>query len=112
MFIYAIISSTTEKYQIYSKFGSWTTSLSGTKLQSEKDQGNDGPYLLYQPIHSPNLYEQNTTLFSTKAFIILDNDGKRILAKYYTPEFPTSKEQLQLEKSLFDKSKKAQSKPI
>ncbi|KAL7746383.1 Golgi-to-ER vesicle coat component [Sorochytrium milnesiophthora] len=52
----------------------------------------------------------NLTLYTTKAFFILDAaNGSRVLAKYYTnahQEYPTVKEQRQLEKSLWDKTKK------
>ena len=43
---------------------------------------------------------------------MLDSEGKRILSKYYSPsDFPGGvKEQRQLEKALFDKSKKTSSK--
>ncbi|KAI8816435.1 coatomer protein complex, subunit zeta 1-like protein [Fimicolochytrium jonesii] len=53
-----------------------------------------------------------TTLYTTKAVIILDSEGKRILAKYYQAEYPTLKEQRVFEKSLFDKTKKTNSEII
>lgn len=44
---------------------------------------------------------------------ILDNDGHRILAKYYDPTiFPTSKEQRAFEKNLFNKTHRANAEII
>ncbi|KAI9345136.1 Longin-like domain-containing protein [Zopfochytrium polystomum] len=54
----------------------------------------------------------NLTLFTTKAVIILDSEGKRILAKYYSREYPTLKEQRVFERDLFDKTRKANSEII
>ena len=57
----------------------------------------------------------NLSLYSIDAFIILDNDGHRILAKYYrsknhprgeSKEFLTLKEQKAFEKGLWLKTKK------
>ncbi|QRV84040.1 clathrin adaptor complex small chain [Ceratobasidium sp. AG-Ba] len=60
----------------------------------------------------------NLTLYSTTAFLILDTDGNRVLAKYYKPRHPppgldTSnkafsgmKEQRGFEKGLWEKTKK------
>ncbi|KAJ3156143.1 Coatomer subunit zeta-1 [Geranomyces michiganensis] len=55
---------------------------------------------------------QTTSLYTTKAVIILDNEGKRLLSKYYQSEYATSKEQKAFEKSLFDKTKKTTSEII
>ncbi|KNC81068.1 coatomer subunit zeta-1 [Sphaeroforma arctica JP610] len=44
------------------------------------------------------------SLYSIKAVILMDNDGNRIIAKYYDDTFPTAKEQLVFEKSLFNKT--------
>ncbi|KLO09701.1 coatomer protein [Schizopora paradoxa] len=58
----------------------------------------------------------NLTLYSTAAFLILDSDGHRILAKYYRPKgspysetkgLSTLKEQKAFEKGLYEKTKKA-----
>ena len=49
------------------------------------------------------------SLYTVKAILILDNDGKRLLAKYYDDTYPTSKEQKLFEKSLFDKTQKSDS---
>uniref|UniRef100_A0A0X3P8C4 Coatomer subunit zeta n=1 Tax=Schistocephalus solidus TaxID=70667 RepID=A0A0X3P8C4_SCHSO len=46
------------------------------------------------------------TLYAIKAILILDSDGKRILAKYYDNTFPTLKAQLDFEKKLFSKTNK------
>lgn len=44
---------------------------------------------------------------------ILDNDGNRILAKYYDKNiFPTSKEQKTFEKNLFNKTHRANAEII
>jgi len=57
----------------------------------------------------------NLSLYSIKAFIILDSEGHRVLAKYYRPkshpqgeskEFFTLKEQKAFEKGLWQKTKK------
>merc|ERR1711915_1160554 len=48
------------------------------------------------------------SLFSIKAIAILDNDGNRLLAKYYdSSKFPNIKEQRKFEKFLFRKTVKA-----
>lgn len=55
------------------------------------------------------------SLYSTKAIVILDNDGNRIFAKYYQPPYASNteqtpslitsvKEQKQFEKALFSKT--------
>ena len=56
------------------------------------------------------------SLYTTTAFLILDSDGQRVLAKYYRPKgspygdpkgLSTLKEQKNFEKGLWDKTKKA-----
>jgi len=48
------------------------------------------------------------SLYVIKGIAILDNDGKRILAKYYdTKMFPTAKEQKAFEKNMFNKTHRA-----
>ena len=48
------------------------------------------------------------TLYTVKGILILDNNGKRIWAKYYDPAVvPTLKEQEKFEASLFSKTSKA-----
>ncbi|KAF9445492.1 coatomer protein [Macrolepiota fuliginosa MF-IS2] len=58
----------------------------------------------------------NLSLYSIQAFIIIDSEGNRVLAKYYRPkshpngeskEFLTLKEQKAFEKGLWQKTKKA-----
>ncbi|ODV58574.1 coatomer subunit zeta [Ascoidea rubescens DSM 1968] len=56
------------------------------------------------------------SLYSINAILILDNEGKRLFAKYYTPihstepaPFPTLKSQLAFESSLFSKTYKLKS---
>lgn len=57
----------------------------------------------------------NLSLYTIKAFIILDSEGHRVLAKYYRPkghsqgeskELSTLKEQKVFEKGLWQKTKK------
>ena len=50
------------------------------------------------------------SLYTVKGLAILDNNGNRILAKYFDDKtFPTSKEQKTFESSLFAKTRKANS---
>jgi hypothetical protein len=58
----------------------------------------------------------NLSLYSVNAFIILDTEGNRVIAKYYrskshplgeSKEFLTLKEQKAFEKGLWQKTKKA-----
>jgi len=63
--------------------------------------------------------QMNLSLYSVNAFIVLDTDGHRVLAKYYSPKARTQlgepdlnkglqnlKEQRAFEKGLFAKTKK------
>lgn len=53
------------------------------------------------------------SLFAIKAIAILDNDGNRLLAKYYdSGKFPNIKEQKKFEKFLFKKTVKASNEII
>ncbi|KAK8773688.1 hypothetical protein V5799_011778 [Amblyomma americanum] len=52
------------------------------------------------------------TLYTVKAIAILDNDGNRILAKYYDNTFPSAKEQKAFEKNLFSKTHRANAEII
>ena len=55
----------------------------------------------------------NLSLYSIKAISILDQDGNRILAKYYDKEvFPNEKSQTTFEKNLFQKTHKANAEII
>ena len=47
------------------------------------------------------------TLYTIKAIIILDNDGGRIVGKYFDDQYVTVKEQKEFEKLLFGKTNKA-----
>lgn len=48
---------------------------------------------------------QEPTLYIVKGMCILDNDGNRILAKYYDKNIlPSAKEQKAFEKNLFNKT--------
>lgn len=56
---------------------------------------------------------QEPTLYTIKGMLIMDNDGNRILAKYYDKNvFPTVKEQKQYEKNLFNKTHRANAEII
>ncbi|XP_002730992.1 coatomer subunit zeta-1-like isoform X2 [Saccoglossus kowalevskii] len=57
------------------------------------------------PLHEPSLY-------AVKAIAILDNDGERLLSKYYDDTFPSSKEQRVFEKNLFNKTHRANAEII
>lgn len=52
------------------------------------------------------------TLQCVKAITILDNDGNRILAKYYDTTLATAKDQKKFEKQLFNKTQKANAEII
>ncbi|KAK9718161.1 Golgi-to-ER vesicle coat component [Basidiobolus ranarum] len=58
----------------------------------------------------------NLSLYTTKAVILLDSEGNRILAKYYKPasssSLQTLKEQKAFEKALFEKTNRANSEII
>jgi len=47
------------------------------------------------------------SLYMVKGIAILDNDGNRILAKYYDDTYPTAKEQKAFERNLFNKTHRA-----
>ncbi|XP_069490733.1 coatomer subunit zeta-2 isoform X1 [Ambystoma mexicanum] len=49
------------------------------------------------------------SLYTVKAVFILDNDGHRLLAKYYDDSFPSTKEQTAFEKKVFNKTYKTDS---
>ncbi|XP_067397230.1 coatomer subunit zeta-2 isoform X1 [Emydura macquarii macquarii] len=52
---------------------------------------------------------QEPSLYTVKAIFILDNDGQRLLAKYYDDTFPSTKEQKTFESSVFNKTHKTDS---
>ncbi|XP_019338134.1 coatomer subunit zeta-2 isoform X4 [Alligator mississippiensis] len=52
---------------------------------------------------------QEPSLYTVKAIFILDNDGQRLLAKYYDDTFPSMKEQKAFEKNVFNKTHKTDS---
>ncbi|TPX30942.1 hypothetical protein SmJEL517_g05585 [Synchytrium microbalum] len=54
----------------------------------------------------------NMGLYTVKALVLLDSEGKRMISKYYTPDYPTIKEQKSFEKALFEKTKKSNSEII
>ena len=47
------------------------------------------------------------SLYTVKAILILDNDGLRLVGKYFDSQFPTIKDQREFEKTLFAKTHKA-----
>lgn len=52
-------------------------------------------------------------MYIIKGIAILDNDGNRLLAKYYDPNvFPTVKEEKKFEKNLFQKTHRANAEVI
>lgn len=57
-------------------------------------------------------FTPNTTLYAVSGCLILDAEGKRIVAKYYNEDYPTTKEQRTYEKSLFQKTRKMNSEII
>uniref|UniRef100_H3AM19 Coatomer subunit zeta n=1 Tax=Latimeria chalumnae TaxID=7897 RepID=H3AM19_LATCH len=52
---------------------------------------------------------QEPSLYTVKAVFILDNDGNRLLAKYYDETYPSIKEQRNFEKNVFNKTYKTDS---
>eukprot|EP00128_Syssomonas_multiformis_P016880 Colp12_sorted_trinity150504_noHs@9777 len=54
----------------------------------------------------------STSLYSVIAILVLDNDGNRILCKYYDASYPTVKEQRAFEKNLFQKTQRANAEII
>ncbi|KAM6174293.1 coatomer subunit zeta-2 [Erethizon dorsatum] len=52
---------------------------------------------------------QEPSLYTIKAVFILDNDGRRLLAKYYDDTFSSSKEQMIFEKNVFNKTSQTES---
>ncbi|KAJ3054297.1 Coatomer subunit zeta-1 [Rhizophlyctis rosea] len=57
-------------------------------------------------LHSPFICGIGQSLYSTKAVIILDSEGKRLLSKYYTNDYPTPSDQRTFEGALYQKTKK------
>uniref|UniRef100_A0A667YK19 Coatomer subunit zeta n=1 Tax=Myripristis murdjan TaxID=586833 RepID=A0A667YK19_9TELE len=53
--------------------------------------------------------EQEPSLYTVKAVLILDNDGDRLYAKYYDDTYPTVKEQKAFEKNIFNKTHRTDS---
>ena len=47
------------------------------------------------------------SLYIIKAIVMLDNDGNRLVGKYFDDQFSSTKEQKEFEKSLFQKTNKA-----
>jgi hypothetical protein len=55
----------------------------------------------------------DASMYMIKAVLILDNDGERLISKYFDNElFPTAKEQRAFESKLFDKTSKDQDSEI
>ena len=54
----------------------------------------------------------NLNLVSVKAAIVLDSEGQRIIAKYFSDDFSTVKEQKAFENSLYEKTRRLSSEII
>eukprot|EP01102_Stenamoeba_stenopodia_P008789 TRINITY_DN2566_c0_g1_i1.p1 TRINITY_DN2566_c0_g1~~TRINITY_DN2566_c0_g1_i1.p1 ORF type:complete len:177 (+),score=45.38 TRINITY_DN2566_c0_g1_i1:235-765(+) len=52
------------------------------------------------------------SLYTIKGMLVLDAEGKRVAAKYYGDDYPTTKDQLLFEKNLFTKTHRANSEII
>jgi len=50
--------------------------------------------------------DTQTSLYTVKAVLVLDTEGKRVLGKYYGNDFPTTKDQFVFERNLFEKTKR------
>ncbi|XP_034047275.1 coatomer subunit zeta-1-like [Thalassophryne amazonica] len=56
----------------------------------------------------PTHISSEPSLYTVKAIFILDNDGNRLLSKFYDPDlYPSNKEQKNFEKNVFNKTHKA-----
>ncbi|KAJ3112403.1 Coatomer subunit zeta-1 [Phlyctochytrium bullatum] len=53
-----------------------------------------------------------TQLNAVRAAILLDSEGKRLIAKYYSSEYATTKDQKTFEKALFEKTRKGNNEII
>lgn len=49
------------------------------------------------------------SLYTVKAVVVLDNDGERLIAKYYDDTYPSVREQKSFERNLFKKTHKSDS---
>ncbi|XP_071967719.1 coatomer subunit zeta-2 isoform X2 [Engystomops pustulosus] len=56
--------------------------------------------------------EGDPTLYTVRAAIILDQDGHRLVAKYYDCTFPSLVEQQEFEKKLFLKTQRSESEVV
>ncbi|MBN3284716.1 COPZ1 protein, partial [Polyodon spathula] len=56
-----------------------------------------------------SISQQEPSLYTVKAVLILDNDGDRLYAKYYDDTYPTVKEQKAFEKNIFNKTHRTDS---
>ncbi|KAJ3099779.1 hypothetical protein HDU97_002757 [Phlyctochytrium planicorne] len=54
----------------------------------------------------------NLGLNAIRSAILLDSEGKRLIAKYYSNDYPTTKEQKVFEKALFEKTRKGSNEII
>lgn len=67
----------------------------------------------YHTLQLSHHLPQEPTLYIIKGIAILDNDGNRLLAKYYDPSvFPGVKEERKFEKDLFQKTHRANAEVI
>ena len=60
-----------------------------------------------------DMFDDNTSIYNVKGIVILDQDGNRVIAKYYDKKmFGTVKEQKAFEKSMFQKTQRNTSAEI
>ncbi|PRP84332.1 hypothetical protein PROFUN_07633 [Planoprotostelium fungivorum] len=84
-----------------------TFSIESRQLERKDDEG--APSYLKRNVSEINRSEEKTFRdYNSKklSIVVLDGNGKRLCAHYYTDEFPTTKEQLAFESTLFTKTKK------
>lgn len=93
-----------------------TLSISGPVDPEIFDKSTRIQVLVLNFHYSKNIMEGlllEPSLYTVKGIAILDNDGHRVLAKYYdSAVFPTSKEQRAFEKNLFNKTHRANAEII
>ncbi|XP_077108339.1 coatomer subunit zeta-2 isoform X1 [Ranitomeya variabilis] len=61
---------------------------------------------------SPMESLSDPTLYTVRAVIILDQDGHRLVAKYYDSTFPSLSEQQEFERKVFHKTQRSESEVV
>ncbi|XP_058140050.1 coatomer subunit zeta-2 isoform X1 [Dasypus novemcinctus] len=84
----------------------WPRPHPGEGAAAAQTGGSAPPARAAEP---PGLQLQEPSLYTIKAIFILDNDGRRLLAKYYDDTFPSMKEQMVFEKNVFNKTSRTDS---